>query len=176
LPWPLVDLGARVVRVRQRADYAGRIGPPKSKAGNRDVPMTPTVHRLLQELFLAQGRPADGLVFATATGTAINRANIVQRFYDPLQVRLGIADPKRDGNGKPVTDDEGKPIMDARYGLHALRHAAASLFIEQGMNPKQIQTIMGHHSITLTMDTYGKLFPAPDGDQAAMAKVEALLG
>jgi integrase len=34
-----------------------------------------------------------------------------------------------------------------RYGLHALRHACASLWIEQGHNPKQIQKLMGHSSI-----------------------------
>jgi integrase len=176
LPWANVDLDAGVIRVRQRANFAGRIGPPKSRAGNRDVPMVPRVRRLLSELFLAQGRPSDRLVFATSTGSAMNHSNLVQRFYDPLQVRLGIADPKLDQAGKPVMDEHGEPVMVARYGLHALRHAAASLFIEQGMNPKRIQAIMGHSSITMTMDTYGHLFPDGNSDQAAMAQLEALLG
>jgi integrase len=155
LRWQHVDLEAGVLKVRQRADFAGRIGAPKSKAGNRDVPMTPTVRKLLAELHMAQGRPTDGLVFATSTGRPMNHSNIVKRCYNPLQDRLGIA---------------------PRYGLHALRHAAASLFIEQGMNPKRVQVLMGHSSITMTMDVYGKLFPAPDDDRAAMAKLEALLG
>jgi integrase len=155
LPWANVDLEAGVIRVCQRADFAGRIGAPKSKAGNRDVPMTPTVRRLLQELFLAQGRPKGGLVFASEAGTPMNHSNIVQRHYEPLQDRLGIS---------------------PRYGLHALRHAAASLMIEQGMNAKRIQVVLGHSSITMTMDTYGKLFPDGNGDQAAMAQLEALLG
>jgi integrase len=43
-------------------------------------------------------------------------------------------------------------------------------------NAKRIQVMMGHSSITMTMDIYGKLFPASDDDQAAMIKVEALLG
>jgi integrase len=38
----------------------------------------------------------------------------------------------------------------ARYALHALRHACASLWIEQGHNPKQIPTLMGHSSIKVT--------------------------
>ena len=155
LPWANVDLEAGTIKVRQRADFSGRIGPPKSRTGNREVPMVPTVRRLLQELYLAQGRPTNGLVFATSAGTAMNHSNIVQRFYDPLQDRLGIS---------------------PRYGLHALRHAAASLFIEQGMNPKRVQVLMGHSSISMTMDVYGKLFPDGNGDQAAMAQLEALLG
>jgi integrase len=31
----------------------------------------------------------------------------------------------------------------ARYNFHALRHAAASLFIEQKLSPKRVRTIMG---------------------------------
>jgi integrase len=30
----------------------------------------------------------------------------------------------------------------AKYGMHALRHACASLWIENGYNPKQIQRLM----------------------------------
>jgi integrase len=154
LPWPNLDLDAGIIKVRQRADFAGRIGPPKSKASNRDVDMTPSVRRLLQELYLAHGRPPDGLVFASEAGTAMNHSNIVQRFYNPLQDRLGIS---------------------PRYGLHALRHAAASLFIEQGWTPKKVQKVMGHSSIQVTYDTYGHLFRSGDDDQAAMAAVEASL-
>jgi len=46
----------------------------------------------------------------------------------------------------------------AKFGLHALRHACASLWIEQGHNPKQIQKLMGHSSIKVTFDVYGHLF------------------
>jgi integrase len=65
--------------------------------------------------------------------------------------------------------------MAAKYSLHALRHAAASLFIAQGWTPKKVQTVMGHSSIAVTYDTYGHLFEDGDGDQAAMAAVEASL-
>jgi integrase len=64
-----------------------------------------------------------------------------------------------------------------RYGLHALRHACASLWIEQGHNPKQIQKLMGHSSIKVTFDTYGRLFADAEADQRAAEGVEfRLLG
>ena len=90
-------------------------------------------------------------------------------------MRLGIADQKRDKDGEPMVDRDRKPVMVARYGLHALRHAAASLFIEQNWTPKKVQGIMGHSSIQVTYDTYGKLFRDDDAAQAAMAKLEASL-
>lgn len=60
-------------------------------------------------------------------------------------------------------------------GLHALRHACASLWIERGHNPKQIQTLMGHSSIKVTFDTYGHLFADSEADQRAADGVEVRL-
>jgi len=62
-----------------------------------------------------------------------------------------------------------------KYGMHSLRHAAASLFIEQGFSPKRVQVLMGHSAIQMTFDTYGHLFPAPEDDQAAMRQLQARL-
>jgi hypothetical protein len=40
-----------------------------------------------------------------------------------------------------------------------LRHTAASLAISAGANPKAVQTMLGHASAVLTLDTYADLFP-----------------
>lgn len=159
LTWQHVDLEAGVIRVRQRADRWGQIGLPKSRAGNRDVPMTPMVRNTLREWKLAYPPGPLDLVFPNRTGRVSSLPNLMTRSFYPLQVRLSIV------------DDRGK----AKYGVHSLRHAAASLFIEQGFAPKKVQALMGHSTIQMTYDTYGKLFPSPDDDQAAMAQVEARL-
>ena len=85
--------------------------------------------------------------------------------------------PVTDDAGKPVINNAGEPVMReaSRYGLHALRHACASLWIEQGHNPKQIQTLMGHSSIKVTFDTYGHLFADSEADQRAAEGVELRL-
>jgi site-specific recombinase XerD len=54
-----------------------------------------------------------------------------------------------------MSADELRP----KYGLHALRHAAASLFIEQGLSAKRIRALLGHSTIALTFDTYAICFP-----------------
>ena len=48
----------------------------------------------------------------------------------------------------------------AALRFHDLRHTCASLLIQQGAHPKLIQTRLGHSSITITLDTYGHLFPS----------------
>ncbi len=46
-----------------------------------------------------------------------------------------------------------------RFRVHDLRHTAASLMIQAGYPPKMLQEIMGHTSITTTLDLYGHLYP-----------------
>jgi integrase len=48
--------------------------------------------------------------------------------------------------------------------FHALRHTCGAWLAIASEHPKVIQTIMRHSTITLTMDTYGHLFP---GSEAA---------
>ena len=43
--------------------------------------------------------------------------------------------------------------------FHEARHTFASLLIDAGANPKAIQEFMGHASISITFDVYGKLMP-----------------
>ena len=97
------------------------------------------------------------LVFPNGVGNVEGSSNIYHRILAPLQIECGIIKP----NGK------------AKYGMHAFRHAAASLFIEQGWTPKKIQSILGHADISLTFNTYGHLFEDREKDQEAMAKMEA---
>jgi len=61
--------------------------------------------------------------------------------------------------GKPIINEDGEPIMERvlrpKYGMHGFRHAAASLFIEEGFSPKRVQDLMRHSTIQMTFDTYG---------------------
>jgi hypothetical protein len=45
LTWSAVDLDAKALEVRQRADRFNRIGAPKSRAGRREVPLSRSSHR-----------------------------------------------------------------------------------------------------------------------------------
>jgi len=43
-------------------------------------------------------------------------------------------------------------IYEPKYSMHNLRHAAASLFIEQGFTPKKVQAMLGHNSPRVRFD------------------------
>jgi integrase len=44
--------------------------------------------------------------------------------------------------------------------LHDLRHTCASLLIAQGARVKAVQAQLGHATASITLDTYGHLFPS----------------
>jgi integrase len=169
LKWENVDLDAAILQVRQRVDSHNEFGPPKSDAGTRDIPLPPTVVTLLRKWRKVCPKGDLDLVFPNGAGNVEYHQNILKRCFFPLQDAAGIAVD----SGKK--DDEGNPIMVAKYGLHALRHAAAALFIEQNFKPKKVQELMGHASIQITFDLYGYLFKDDEGDAAAMKAIEKRL-
>jgi len=183
LAWDDVDLERRTLTVRQRADQWGDIGSPKSEAGRREIPLAPLVVNTLKTWKLqcprrgkTKGNPGElVLVFPNGAGNPENHANLINRDFDPLQLANSIAVPRLDEKSKPIKDKDGKVVMQTKYAFHALRHAAASLFIEQGFLPKKVQSLMGHASIQMTFDTYGHLFPTPEDDKKAMAEMQARL-
>lgn len=157
LPWSDVDLETGQIHVRQRADAWRKIGPTKSKAGKRDIPLPPLVVNTLKQW--RDECPKGDLVFPNTLGNVELPSNIHSRCWVPLQMKCGII-------------DAGKP----RYEFHMLRHAAATLFIQYlGWTPQRLKTVMGHASITLTFDLYGHLFENVEADRADMAKIEAAI-
>ena len=58
--------------------------------------------------------------------------------------------------------------------FHSLRHTCGAWLAMSGANPKDVQTVMRHSTITLTMDTYGHIFPG--SEVATVARFPAMLG
>lgn len=56
--------------------------------------------------------------------------------------------------------------------FHDLRHAAATLLLAQGVDPRTIMETLGHSQISLTLNTYSHVMP---GLQAAAVKMNAIL-
>ena len=170
LRWNCVDFKKATISVRERVDAWGEVGPPKSAAGERDVPLAPMAINALKQQRLAIANGPDGLVFPSDEGSPLNHQNIINRIWNPLQIRSGVYTVDHARN-----DDDGRPLKRPTYTFHALRHAAASLFIEQKLSAKRVQVLMGHSSITVTFDTYGHLFEDTEADQVAVAAIEARL-
>jgi integrase len=162
--WEDVDLKESVIHVRRRADKNGQIGTrTKSDAGKRRVSIGPGVTNALREWKLKSG--GRELVFPSVSGGVLSLSSVIRLGLVPAVLRAGLK--AADGTAKYT-------------GMHALRHFHASWCINPvsrgglGLTAKETQERLGHASITITMDTYGHLFPGSD-DGGAMAAAEAAL-
>lgn len=170
LRWQDVDFQRCEINIRQRVDQYREMGPPKSEAGARTIPVPPLVINALKELKLKQGNKP-GLVFPNLDGGSRSHSNVVRKGLQPAMVRAGVTIDTGE------VDKKGKPILKAKYtGLHALRHFHASWLINRkedgglGLPAKMVQERLGHASIVMTMNVYSHLFPrSDDGTELAQA-------
>jgi integrase len=179
LRWSDVEFEARQINVSQRADAFHKIGRLKSQSGYRSVPMPTLVVNALREWKLVCPRGGLNLVFPSGSGNVESHSNLVKRGFNPIQVAAGVTKlvPVMDDAGKPIVNNAGTAVMmeAPKYGMHALRHACASLWIENGVNAKRIQKLMGHSTIQMTFDVYGHLFADADADQRAAEDIQIRL-
>jgi len=129
LRWCDVDFGRRRVKVHRRL-YRGKFGKPKSKYGRRDVPLSLS---LSQALWRARGTAADDApLFASRTGGYLDASNVAARVF------------------KPAAAEADVPWAH----FHTLRHTCATMLFRNGLNAKQVQVWLGHHSPAFTLATY----------------------
>jgi len=163
LRWSDVRLKDGELDVRQRADRFNKIGPPKSEASRRTIPIPPEALFALKQWKLECPPNEGDLVFPTGTGHIEHHSNML-RGLAPVMVAAGLVD----GKGEP------------KYALHSFRHFFASWCINprsrggRELPPKEVQTLLGHSSIVMTMDTYGHLFPRGN-DKAELAAASRAL-
>jgi len=147
---------ARAFQVCQAADRWQRPGPVKTKNARRTIPLPGHTIRALRRWTKKAPLSSEGLLFPNGVGKVESYANLYHRVWVPLM-----------GKAKLAIDDK-VPL----FGMHALRHAAVSLWIESGATPKKVMTWAGHASIQFTMDTYGHLWADATGDAAITAAIE----
>ena len=92
-----------------------------------------------------------GLVFANEVGGTVNPSNLRNRHFARLLKRAGM--PK--------------------IRFHDLRHTCATLLLSRNVNPKIVSEMLGHSSISVTLDPYSRVLPTMR-DSAVRALEEAL--
>jgi integrase len=148
LSWP--RLQPEALQVRDAVDRFNVLGPVKTVAGLRDVPIGPQLAAILADWRRATNAPHE-LVFASESGTPLTYSNIVNRQLGPLQAALGIM------------AEGGAP----RYTPHSFRHFAISLWIDEGASLKQVSQWAGHDDPAFTARVYAHLFNKGKTDRTA---------
>ena len=148
LRWEDVDLAGGTITVRhslQRVEGRLQLVAPKTDRSRRTVPLPKAlIPRLLEHKdrqAIERDRAANiwmesGYVFTTDLGHPLDGSSVTHRFQKMLP-DLGFR----------------------RQRFHDLRHACASLLLAQGVQARVVMEILGHSSITLTMNTYSHVMP-----------------
>jgi integrase len=145
LQWADIDFEQRLIRVR-RSNRDGVLGPTKTEAGERLVPMFGSSRLALLE-HRAHSRytePAD-FVFTNADGEAELPNTWIRREFYPARKAAGLPDLR----------------------FHDLRHFAVSQLIAQGADILQVARVAGHADPSITLRVYSHLMAAGLAEAAA---------
>lgn len=155
LKWKDVDLGERVVRVRRSLSITTEgvsFVPPKSAKGKRSIGLTNSTAKALEAHKAIEEEPGgEALVFGSKNGTPWAPQNMVRRSFKPLLKRAGLPEIR----------------------FHDLRHTCATLLLSRNVHPKIVQEMLGHATISQTMDTYSHVLP--DMQDTAVSAMESAL-
>jgi integrase len=142
-------------------DREGEI-EPKSKKGDRRVPVAGTLRLILLEQFARTGRRGDDLVFGRTASAP----------FTPTTVRKRALQAWAAASVGAFLIRESPPIELVPIGLHECRHTFVSMMSAAGRSLEEIGDYVGHTSAYMT-DRYRHLL---DGTRAdAAAALDALL-
>lgn len=157
--WCDVDFRSGRLAVRRQVTEVGA-GPPHlvehTKSGrDRSVKLPPDAIAALREhqkRRLATGDIANELLFTTPEGALLSKWKFVRHSFQPLLEKAECP----------------------RVRFHDLRHTAATLAFEEGQHPKKVQEMLGHASVTLTLDTYSAFIPTMQDELAMRCNAHCL--
>lgn len=139
LRWQDIDLKTATIHVRHQLSRTTRtIGPPKTEAGVRDIPIPQTLVSLLRGYRLAASYSQDEhFVFCSKTGSPLQDRNVARRGFEGAAAAAGL---NRPGEIKLTT--------------HDLRHAFASVIAHHGIAAVDLAVFMGHNDARITEAVY----------------------
>lgn len=164
LHWNEVDLEKGIVRIRYAAlakkDGGVTLDEPKTDRARRTIDLPLLVVEELRRvrkdqaerrLLLGRGWNDTGLVFDRGDGSGIH-PDVLSRYFSRLAERVGAREVR----------------------LHDLRHAYATMMLQDGVSVKVVSEALGHTSVAFTMDVYAHVLPSMT--QEAATAMDRVLG
>jgi integrase len=159
LRWQDVANEYCALTVTHTLDATGSLAEPKTSQSRRTLRLGRATaaalreqrRRQLEDRLRAGTRWRDtGHVFASSIGTPLDGPNVTHEFQAALS-RAGLP----------------------RQRFHDMRHAAATLLLESGEDVGVVSRILGHSTVSLTLDIYGHLTDRMT--ERAAARMDAIL-
>ena len=170
LSWKDIDFENNIIHIRNGVvrenvftsdgkkveTYQIVLGPLKTHKSKRDIPINNITasllrkYKLQQRSFLRNKNLVPTLVFP----------NDYNELWEPRDARAQYG---------RVLRDVGLPYIK----FHALRHTFATRIMEANVHPKVAQELLGHSTVTITMDTYSHVMP--EQKKEAMERIKGIV-
>ncbi len=161
LRWEDVDFEAGTLQVRRTLSLTkdGHVFEPSKNSKGRFIELTQDaadalkhhLKRQLQEIeALGDSYQDQGLIFPGERGQPMRPWTLTRKLERILE-RVGLP----------------------HIRFHDLRHTCATLLLAKGVHPKFVQELLGHATISITLDRYSHVIPAM-GDQTKKAMEDVL--
>ncbi|MBN9147765.1 MAG: tyrosine-type recombinase/integrase [Nitrobacter sp.] len=126
-----------------------RITVTKTRAGRRLIDLTSETLQMVRH-YADKHAVANGydLIFPCNNGEWQSIRNWRRRGFGRACEEAGLME---------MIEEDGKRFERPKYKPYDLRHFYASMLIDQRVNLKRIQTLMGHRNIQTTLNVYGHL-------------------
>lgn len=132
LKWEDIDFEKKCINIKRTLlcrNHGFEEHPPKTSNGSRMIPLSSKAIEILKER--KKRKVVSQYVFVYEDGSNIANTNLNSYLRWHCK-KMGIE----------------------RISMHSLRHTFATRCIERGMRPKTLQKIMGHATLSMTMDLY----------------------
>ena len=126
LEWSDIDFKKRIIHI-EKSDYRGKIQTPKTDNSKRVIPMSNEMYHILQQNFAVGSKNC----FRNSLGKSISYRSMLTAWHR-------------------FCENIGLPP----WGLHVLRHTYATNALAAGINIKVLSELLGHKSITITLNIY----------------------
>jgi len=150
LHWQDIDFKTRSLHVRRTVNRIGKFGlvesEPKTQRSRRKITLPVFVIDILKQHqeYQKEMREKAGSQWRE---TGVVFCNMYGSYYEPSNLHDAY---------KKLLKSAGLP--DIRF--HDLRHSAATILLGMGVHPKIVQELLGHSSISITMDIYSHVLPS----------------
>ncbi len=171
LRWSDIDDDVAVIRVsRSWDDVEGEV-EPKSKKGERTVPIPSRLRIILLEHKAATGRRSSDLVFGRTASQPFSPGTTDKNARRAWASRFACgcdvdpeAEPVVDRDGRTVCLEHHAPVLEP-IGLHECRHTYVSLMHDAGFSLERIGDYVGHSSAYM-VDRYRHLLEGHEAEAA----------
>jgi integrase len=148
LEWGDINWSDKFIQVNKSYNNMGIVGPTKS-GKERWVDMSDTLYTELSNLAISRKKEAyregkgdyDVKMIFHRNDTYMEQ-KYIRRVFKRILRKTGFQEMR----------------------FHDVRHTFASLLLTDGVSPVYVKELMGHHSIKVTVDTYGHLIPGSNRD------------